>query len=164
MPIRIGVLSDTHIPGRARTLPPVVFAGLQGVDMLLHAGDITRLDVLGELAAIAPVQAVHGNMDPLLVRQQLPHKLVVQVGSHRIGLIHGDGTGLSTPERVYRIFSKEQVDAAVFGHSHQPYNERRQGLLLFNPGSPTDRRFCPQFSYGILTITENGITGEIVYF
>lgn len=162
--IRVGVLSDTHIPTRARSLPPLLFSALAGVDCILHAGDLTNIGVLGDLAAIAPVYAVYGNTDSFPVRQQLPYQRIVEIAGKRIGLIHGDGKGYNTPERAFRAFADSKVDAVVFGHSHQPYCELKGGCLLFNPGSPTDRRFQPRFSYGLLSIDQTGVHGTINYF
>lgn len=160
--MRIGAISDTHIPARARTIPSVVFHGLVGVDMIIHAGDILDMNVLAELTALAPVYAVYGNVDPVETRQRLPRTRVVEALGWRIGVVHGDGAGGSTPDRALKSFS--DVHCVVFGHSHQAMCERRGSVLLFNPGSPTDKRFSERYSYGILTVTEAGITGEIIYF
>lgn len=158
------MLADTHIPTRARCLPPLLYTAMAGVECILHAGDLTNIAIIGDLAAIAPVYAVYGNMDSFPVRQQLPRQRVVEVAGKKIGLIHGDGQGFDTPERAYRAFANTKVDAVVFGHSHQPYCAYKEGRLLLNPGSPTDRRFQPQFSYGLISIDETGIQGTIIYF
>ena len=163
--VRIGVVSDTHVPGRARALPPVLFEALQGVAMILHAGDLTSSRVLEELGAIAPVYAVHGNMDPPELAQQLPARRIVEVEGVKIGLIHGhrpDRDRSRTPEWALGAF--EGVQCVVFGHTHVPMCERRGGVLLFNPGSPTDRRGQPQFSFGFLTVDGDRIEGEIQRF
>lgn len=159
----IGVVSDTHIPSRARRIPPRVIAGLRGVDLILHAGDLTELSVLAELRAIAPVEAVVGNVDSLEVMEALPRTRILDVDGRRIGLVHGDGPGPSTPARVLRAFAGIPVDAIVFGHSHAPLCEHRDGLLLFNPGSPTDKRRQPRASYGLLRVEGEELTAEIVY-
>jgi len=160
--MRIGVLSDTHIPGRARALPGKIFELFAGVDLILHAGDITIHDVLDELAALAPVHAVCGNMDPYELRYSIPRRQVVTAAGKRIGLIHGDGAAGSTKVRALSAFSDEEVDAVVFGHSHMPTCERHGSILLFNPGSPTDRRFGLHLTAGIIHITsDGGLEGEI---
>lgn len=160
--MRIGVVSDTHIPMRARTLPAEIFNGLLGVEMILHAGDLVDLQVLAELSAIAPVYAVHGNVDPPEVRRVLPRTRIIEAGPFRIGLTHGYGSGGNTPLRALQTF--KDVDCVVFGHSHQALCERRGRVLLFNPGSPTDKRWSEKHSYGILTVNAASISGEIVYF
>lgn len=161
--MRIGVLSDTHVPGRARALPPVLFEAFDGVDMILHAGDLVSTRVLVELEAIAPVVAVRGNMDPPELARQLPKQRELLLEGVKIGLIHGDGPGARRPaERALAAFP--DADCIVFGHSHVPMCERRGRTLLFNPGSPTDRRRQPQHSYGFLTLVDGEVQGEIVRF
>jgi len=161
-PLKIGVLSDTHIPSRARSLPPIIFEAFAGAAMILHAGDIATGDVLVELEAIAPVYAVRGNVDPPELCARLPATRVVEVEGVRIGLIHGDGPHGRTEDRALKAFSG--VDCVVFGHTHVPVCERRGGVLLFNPGSPTDRRTQSKCSYGILSVRGGAIEGEIVRF
>ncbi|MGI6081354.1 MAG: metallophosphoesterase family protein [Limnochordia bacterium] len=160
--MRIGVLSDTHIPGRARKIPDEVIAGMAGVSLIIHAGDIVHQDVLSTLAAIAPVHAVYGNMDPPSLRRALPRRRVVEAEGYRIGIIHGDGRYGSTLARALNAF--DDVHCIVFGHSHRPVCTRHGDLLLLNPGSPTDRRLSPKHSYAILTVSTSGLEGEIVYF
>ncbi|HLS90245.1 MAG TPA: metallophosphoesterase family protein [Limnochordia bacterium] len=161
-PTRIGVISDTHIPYRARAIPPIVYELFQGVSMILHAGDLVRLDVLDELGVIAPVYAVYGNVDPPEVVARLPKKREIQVQGVRIGLVHGDGPGGSTAERALAAFPG--ADCIVFGHSHIPMCQRIGKTLLFNPGSATDRRSQPQHSVGLLTISGHTIEGAIIRF
>lgn len=165
LPVRIGVLADTHIPRRARVLPPAVVDGLAGVDLILHAGDLTDPAVLNELTQIAPVHAVAGNNDSPELSQVLGRQKVVLAGEWRIGLVHGhEGPGRTTLERALGAFSGPAVDCVVFGHSHMPHHARHGAVLAFNPGSPTDRRRSPRFSYGILAITTAGIDSRLVYF
>ncbi len=156
-PIRIGVVSDTHIPGRARAIPASLLRGLEGVDMILHAGDIARISVIRRLEGIAPVHAVYGNMDPSEVRCELPGRRIVTAGGRRIGLIHGAGAAFGLAERVldaFRDATGGPPEIVVFGHSHEPTETWRNGVLRFNPGSPTDPRFTGIGTYGILTLGE----------
>ena len=157
--MRICVLSDTHIPVAAPALPPDLLRALKGADLILHAGDILEMSVLDELGAIAKVEAVRGNMDRPDVQQGLPVKKVVEAQGKRIGLIHGSGPPWGLSSRVLREFP--DVDIIVFGHSHHPLSEQRDKVLLFNPGSPTDGRFAPYKSYGVIEITET-VKAEIV--
>ena len=163
--MRIGVVSDTHIPNRARQLPPVLFDLFDGVDLILHAGDVVETRVLTELTAIAPVEAVAGNMDPFDLQQTLKEQKILELAGFRIGMIHGHGGSnrLKTPQRALDAFVDDDVDCVVFGHSHQPYLKRINGILLFNPGSPTDRRREPRYSCGILTLGKT-IEAEHLYF
>ncbi len=153
MSATIGVISDTHIPRRARVVPDWVRRAFAGVDLILHAGDLTTLGVLDELAVIAPVEAVAGNVDAMGEARILSAKRVVEVAGVRIGLVHGhEGSGATTPERALAAFRDDVVAAVVFGHSHQPLNETVDGVLLFNPGSATDPRWAGEPSVGLLTV------------
>lgn len=158
--MKIGVISDTHMPARARELPAELLAALHAVDMILHAGDLTTADVLESLRAIAPTVAVRGNVDSASVRVLLPDKQVIEADGFRIGLVHGDGSSLSTLERARRAFS--DVDCIVFGHSHVPTVEKRGSVLMVNPGSPTDPRREPRPSYAIIS-TNGAIEAKIRY-
>lgn len=160
--VLVGVVSDTHVPSRARSLPARLLDALRGVDLILHAGDLTVLSVLDELAALAPVEAVCGNVDGPEVRLSLPRRRLLAVGDKRLGLVHGDGLGLSTVARARAAFAAEAVDAIVFGHSHSPFCGYESGVLMFNPGSPTDRRREPRASFGLLRVGAS-VEGEVVY-
>ncbi len=135
--IKIAVLSDTHIPVTANDLPKEVYDGISGVDMILHAGDLVELEVLDRLNKIAPVRAVCGNMDSERVRSKLPKKEIIKINSVSLGLIHGWGPPSSLPELVSKEF--KGMDAIIFGHSHNPLSQIKDGILFFNPGSPTDK-------------------------
>lgn len=159
----IGVLSDTHIPWRNRSLPPIVWKALEGVDLILHAGDINHPDLLDDLGLIAPVHAVLGNTDPYELQSQLPLTKVLTLAGYKVGLVHGAGIGGRTVERAAKAFQNESLDIIVFGHSHQPYCAFHGKTLFFNPGSPTDKRSMPYYSFGLLRLEEN-IRAELVYF
>ena len=129
--------------------------------MILHAGDIMEWSVIRELSTLAPVEAVYGNMDYPEIRQRIAGRRIIEMGGMRIGLIHGDGAGSNTVARARQAFSR--VNCIVFGHSHRPYNEMHGETLLFNPGSPTDRRMMPMGSYGLIHIADGEIWGEHYY-
>ncbi|MFW0860541.1 MAG: metallophosphoesterase family protein [Dethiobacter sp.] len=162
--MRIGVVSDTHIPARSRQLPLELFIQFDGVDLILHAGDVVEEYVLNELSAIAPVEAVAGNMDSRALHSRLGRKKILELAGYRIGLTHGDGgtDKQKTPQRALQSFEQDSVDCIIFGHSHQPYHETIHGILLFNPGSPTDRRREPRYSCGLL-IVEKTITAQLLF-
>lgn len=150
--MKVGILSDTHIR-KGRTLPRFVWETLADVNTILHAGDLVTESVLEELSLIAPVVAVRGNGDWYF--EGLPDKTITQLGNLKIGITHGYlGKGNSTPQRAFNTFSGDQVDMIIFGHSHIPYKSFTHGVLMFNPGSPTDRRGQPYFSLGLMTIEE----------
>jgi putative phosphoesterase len=162
---RIGVVSDTHVPSRAHCLPPELLKGLEGVDLILHAGDLVDESVLLDLQALAPVEAVAGNMDPPHLHERLKRKKLVQAGGILIGLIHGDG-GMrrSTRQRAEEAFRSFRPQAIIFGHIHQPLCEYSGPTLIFNPGSCVDPRWSERPSYGILHVKPDGtVSGDLIY-
>jgi len=159
----IGVLSDTHIPNRAKSIPKEIFHGFANVDMIIHAGDICEEYVLDELELIAPVKAVLGNTDGWDLHKKIPRKQILDVKGYKIGIIHGDGDEGSILQRVLDAFKGDKVDCIVFGHSHRAFNSLSGDILLFNPGSSTDKRLSKYFSYGLLQIGDT-IETKIVYF
>lgn len=153
--MKIGLVSDTHMPRHAKQLPQALREGLEGVDFIIHGGDWQTFAVVEELQRIAPVEGVIGNVDDEDIMNTFAAKRIFEYDDVHIGVVHGDrGKGRTTPERARNAFSDEAVDLIVFGHSHIPYDAILDGVSLFNPGSPTDKRRQPQFSYGILTIDE----------
>jgi putative phosphoesterase len=155
--VRVVVLSDTHMPTRAKALPRALLDDLDGADLILHAGDFATVDVLNMLRLHAPVHAVYGNVDEPELRRVLPRRAKVAVGGKTVGLVHGDSPSLPTVQRAQAEFVDEAVDAIVFGHSHRPLLRREDGVLLFNPGSPTDRRAQPRFSFGRMWVDDAGV-------
>lgn len=176
--MKVGVLSDTHLSDpsglwqkatqrvrNAKTvddLEQVLAQYFHDVDAILHAGDLVEMAVLERLQRLTPVVAVHGNMDTEGVRAELPAQRILEWESVRIGLTHGSGAPQGIVRRVLAQFEGEPLDAVVFGHSHQPLNERHAGVLCFNPGSPTDRIFAPYNSIGLLDIRDGSVTGTII--
>lgn len=159
--MRIGVISDTHIPSMARDIPKAIYNDFKDVDLILHAGDLAEMNFFEKLKKLKKVIAVAGNMDSKEVAAALKQKEIIETGGFRIGLIHGWGSPEGLMERVSAEFKREKVDCIIFGHSHHPVNEIKEGILLFNPGSPTDKIFTPYNSYGIVEITDK-ITGKII--
>jgi len=157
---KIGVVSDTHVQTMQRpSLPKEVLTGLKGVDMIFHAGDIISPKILDQLRAIAPVKAVCGNMD-MELRGKLPEHLIEEVEGVKIGLAHGSGAPKGIIERLKVLFNGE-VQGIVFGHTHCPMAEEIDGIYFFNPGAAVDRVFSVINSYGILTVDNGRISGEI---
>jgi putative phosphoesterase len=148
----IGILSDTHIPARAKALPAIVLEHLSRADHIIHAGDINALDVLDVLEKLAPVTAVAGNTDEPETKRRLPEIVTVTLGGKRFGVFHGHGSGRTTLLRVIGGFQNQEPDCIVFGHSHQPYCRFHGNTLLLNPGSPTDKRRNPLYSFAVLDI------------
>jgi len=160
--MRIAVLSDTHLRV-GKSLPRFVWEQLTDIDMILHAGDLTHRGLLEELSCIAPVWAVRGNCDGWDL--SLPDQEMVECAGLKIGLIHGDsGKGRSSAERAYYAFQDTAVNVIVFGHSHIPFMEWKEGILLFNPGSPTDKRRETHYSMGLLEIEQGQVKAKHLYF
>ncbi len=127
------------------------------MDAIIHAGDVLTADLLDRLRQIAPVHAVLGNNDAGLV---LPERLELTFAGVPLAIVHDSGPREGRPARLRRWFPRAQV--VVFGHSHIPLNERHDGLLLFNPGSPTDRRRQPKHTMGLLRLDQGKFHSEIV--
>lgn len=150
----IGVVSDTHFPRFGRALPCALERGLRraGVARVLHLGDMTDLLAMPLFEALAPFDAVAGNNDGAAIRERFGRRKIVRIEDVRIGMIHGDGTGGSTQSRALAAFDPREVDVVLFGHSHRPLVAREGRMLVANPGSPTDKRMNPLFSYAILVV------------
>ncbi|MDF3001310.1 MAG: phosphodiesterase, family [Bacillota bacterium] len=150
--MRVGVLSDTHIPSKSKRLPEELTTAFRQVDHIIHLGDIISQSVLDELGALSPVTAVSGNADPEQLQQRLGAKKLINLEGFRVGIVHGHGTSGKTADRAFRAFAGEGVDCILFGHSHIPLCEFREQILMFNPGSPTDKRRNSFYSFGILEL------------
>jgi uncharacterized protein len=138
----IAILGDTHLPRGKRRLPADCVELLRGASLVLHVGDVVAASVLAELRVLgAPVAAVHGNMDDLELRAELPARLVVEGEGLRFGLVHSGGSRAGRHARLRAWFP--DCDAVCYGHSHQPEIAYSDGVWILNPGSPTDRRRAP---------------------
>ncbi|MGI6317535.1 MAG: YfcE family phosphodiesterase [Firmicutes bacterium] len=158
----IGVVSDTHIPARASFLPSRLIGLLEGVDLILHAGDIEEESVLDELRVLAPVEAVAGNMDPLYLKMKLGVEKIVHLGEISLGLVHGSGIPRGAADLVLQKFNGYRIHGLVFGHSHVPFLEQRGDVLLLNPGSVGDPRRGSTPSCALLNIEGGKLQAEII--
>jgi len=151
--MKIGVISDTH--GLVR---PEIYDVFEGVDLILHAGDIGSRDVIIELEAIAPVKAVAGNVDVDLFGK-FDEKLTYEIGHRQIHLQHIVN---ELPEN--ETFNENNIsEIIVFGHSHKPINKQIEETLYFNPGSAGPKRFNLPITAGLLTLDDRSVKGEIVH-
>ena len=154
--MRVAVLSDTHSPRRWKGCPPAVAQHLATAEVILHAGDVCTPDVLDFLAGIAPVHAVLGNNDVAEVAAWgAPETLQVDLGGVQVAMIHDSGQRDGRTARLRRRFPT--ADLVVFGHSHIPMDVTGDGLRIFNPGSPTDRRRQPYGTLGLLHLADGEV-------
>jgi len=164
--MKIAVVSDTHMPRFAKALPFALRQGFarEAVGLILHLGDFTAPDVADLFAAIAPFDAVAGNNDGDELVRRFGRRKVIGVEGVRIGLTHGDGVRKTTLERALDAFADDGVDVILFGHSHAPYCARHRDVWVMNPGSPTDKRRNPRYSWGVLEIRDGGVFPALHYF
>nr|CEL20246.1 putative phosphoesterase [Kibdelosporangium sp. MJ126-NF4]CTQ97472.1 putative phosphoesterase [Kibdelosporangium sp. MJ126-NF4] len=150
------VLADTHSPRRWKSCPARVAEHLREADVILHAGDVCTADVLDELAVFAPVHVVLGNNDgPDVAAWGAPETLVVDLDGLKVAMIHDSGQAAGRTARMRRLFP--EADLVVFGHSHIPMDRSGDGVRIFNPGSPTDRRRQPHGTIGALDIVKGSL-------
>lgn len=145
--MRIGLISDTH--GRLRS---EVFDLFEGVERILHAGDIGPVDLLLELEAVAPVTAVYGNTDRFDIRERVPDVARIELAGRAVVVMHGDQLGSPTPAGL-RV-AQPGADIIVFGHTHKPLVDDSAGTLVVNPGSAGAARFGIPPSIALLTLGE----------
>jgi hypothetical protein len=160
--MRIVVLSDTHAPRRWRSCPAGVAEHLHDAELILHAGDVCVAEVLDELADYAPVRAVCGNNDgPDVVAWGAPETLDLDIAGLRVAMIHDSGQAIGRTARMRRRFPGAEL--VVFGHSHIPLDQTGDGVRIFNPGSPSDRRRQPHGTIGLLDVVDGRLArAEIV--
>jgi hypothetical protein len=159
--LKVGVISDTHIPINAQKISDEIKSVFKNSDLIIHAGDLISLEVIDELKKIAPVAAVCGNMDELDVKTKLPKKQVIKIDKYRIGLVHDPGNLKKKKEVLDKYFKGEKLDILIYGHTHMPLCEKHQGIVFFNPGSATDTIFAPYKSVGIIFLN-NDIKTKVV--
>ncbi|MET9405190.1 metallophosphoesterase [Streptomyces sp. NPDC002935] len=154
--MRLLLLSDTHLPKRARELPAALLAELPLADVVIHAGDWVDAATLDLLEARSrQVIGVYGNNDGPDLRARLPEIARAELGGLRFGVVHETGAAQGREQRCAERFP--DLDVLVFGHSHIPWDTTAPtGLRLLNPGSPTDRRRQPYRTYMTATVTDDG--------
>ena len=162
----VGIVSDTHFPRFGRALPRALERGLRraGVAQVLHLGDMTDLLAVPLFEAIAPFDAIAGNNDGAAIRERFGRRKIVRVEDVRIGMVHGDGRRGTTKSRALEAFAGDEVDVILFGHSHRPLVTREGRCLMANPGSPTDKRMNPLYSYAILTVDGNTARVDLKFY
>jgi putative phosphoesterase len=159
--LQVAVVSDTHGPRFWKACPPAVAEQLEGVDVILHAGDVCTASVLDEIAAFAPLHVVLGNNDgPDVAAWGAPETLELDLAGLRVAMIHDSGQKQGRLARMRRRFP--DADLVVFGHSHIPLDETDGDLRIFNPGSPTDKRRQPRGTVGRLVIDDGVLVSATI--
>ncbi len=159
----IGVISDTHIPTRAREIPGKVFSAFENADLIVHAGDFVDISVFEALKRMAPVLAVYGNMDGPEIRQRFPRLNSTRIFDWKIGVMHDPGA-LFGSKKMREIAKDNSLHVLVYGHTHNPTIRWKEGTLFINPGSPTNPipPFITRPSVAIIKVAKDRITPEIV--
>ncbi|MEM3536350.1 MAG: metallophosphoesterase family protein [Candidatus Bathyarchaeia archaeon] len=159
----VGLISDTHIPVRARNLPKEVLKAFENADYIVHAGDLVDLSVIDELEQLAPVLAVYGNMDGPEIRGKLPKMNSVRVFDWKIGVMHDPGV-LFGMGKMCEIARQNCFNVFVYGHTHGAAIKWKENTLFINPGSPTNPLppFIAKPSVALLRISKEKITPEII--
>jgi putative phosphoesterase len=164
-PLLAGVVSDTHgsasPTGRSFDFVSEFFQRA-GVDLILHAGDAGHVSVLERLERVAPVVAVRGNADPHDLIETLPDRVWMQAGARSVLLLHGHHG--KTALKAARGAADPAIDLIVFGHSHKPLIDWEGETILFNPGSPVERRWNPHFGLGLIRISDEKVEPELILF
>ena len=158
------IVADTHVPRRARDLPPQLWDAVGAADVVLHAGDWVDVALLDVLEARARrLVGVYGNNDGPALRARLPEVAEVELGGVRFAVVHETGPAGGRERRCDERFG-EVADVLVFGHSHIPWDTTTPGgLRLLNPGSPTDRRRQPHCTYLTATAADGGLTDVVLH-
>ncbi len=156
----IGLISDTHIPDRARIIPENVLTSFKDVDLIIHAGDLTTTRVIDELEEIAPVIAIQGNMDRV-AGLRLPNAKVIEAEGVKIGVVHGEVYPRGDTQQLLYLARQLDVNILVSGHSHQPKIEQVEDVLLLNPGSPIVPRLADR-TVMLLEINDKNVDVEII--
>jgi uncharacterized protein len=159
--VELAIISDTHMPRGGRAIPEACLARMRAADAILHAGDLVAVEVLELLESLGPpVHAVHGNVDEPELLMRLPAVRVIDADGAKIVVTHDGGPAQRRLDRLRARFP--DADAVVFGHSHLPLHEERDGFHIFNPGSPTDRRRAPSHTMGVATAQAGRLRFELV--
>ena len=159
----VGLISDTHVPVRARCIPKRVFAVFENADFIIHAGDLVELAVIDELEQLAPVLAVHGNMDGPEVSGALPKLNSLKVSDWKIGVIHDPNT-LFGMGKMREIAKHHGFNVLVYGHTHNSSIKWEGKTLYINPGSATNpASFINKSSVALLKVTRENVAPEIIH-
>jgi putative phosphoesterase len=161
--VRLVLMTDTHVPRRAKTLPDALWDAVASADVVVHAGDWVAVELLDALEAAAPrVIGVWGNNDGADLRTRLPELARAELEGVRLAVVHETGAATGREARCDRLVP--DADVLVFGHSHIPWDAvTPAGMRLLNPGSPTDRRRQPTATWMTAEIASGRLTGVALH-
>ncbi len=155
-------MSDTHLPRRAKDLPAALWSAVEAADLVVHAGDWVDVATLDALEARSHrLLACWGNNDGEALRARLPEVARATIEGVRVAVVHETGSRERRGPRMRAAYP--DVDLLVFGHSHIPWDTSHDGLRLLNPGSPTDRRREPDFTWLTLRLEDGGVHDVVVH-
>ena len=163
MPTTVVVVSDTHVPQKARAVPPFLWHAVETADLVVHAGDWDGLPLVEEFERRSRrLLAVHGNNDGQEVRDRFPEVASATVDGVRLAVVHETGAREGRERRMDRRFP--DLDLLLFGHSHIPWDTTTPaGLRLLNPGSPTDKRRQPKATWLSLVLDEGAVRDVVLH-
>jgi putative phosphoesterase len=162
--LKIGVISDTHLDRHPEKILDYLEKCFKDVDLIVHAGDYTNIKVINYIKENKKFVGVFGNVDKTSVREVVKEKEIVEFCGKKIGIFHGHGKKNTTIDRAYDVFSTDNVDIIIFGHSHQPSISTKNKILMLNPGSLSRKRKEPWFSYIILNLDKNSMDIQLKLF
>ena len=166
--MKVGLLADTHMPGSIRELWPQVYDAFEGVDHILHAGDLHTLEVVDELGKLAPTRVSRGNGDAGIIDTRIEDTWIMEWEGVRLAMIHHFPTPGKKPEatieaKIERLFDRARPDVIVYGHTHDEAIHVHRDVLLINPGSPTlpQNQSTRMGTIGMLDIAEGEVTASL---
>lgn len=163
--MKIGIISDTHMNKHFSKLKDILNKNFKDLDLIIHAGDYTSMELIEILKAHGNFLGVYGNNDKSKLRSVLTDKHIVTLEDYKIGICHGHGPNKNTLDNVMDTFKDEKLDIVIYGHSHKPCIFTKDKTMYLNPGSCTSKRKEPWFSYIILELNKGcPIDASIKFF
>jgi putative phosphoesterase len=151
--VRIGVISDTHVPSQCHEMPDAVWRALEGCEKVIHAGDFDSWKTYEDFKRRFPTFGVIGNRDDFGPCEEVPERRILELPGLKVGVIHGWGSPAGLAERIRRSWT-EPVDLLIFGHSHLAGLQEVNGVRMLNPGSATDVFFAERQTLAIIELDE----------
>lgn len=161
--MNIIITSDTHLSSGKKQLPNRLLQACEKADLIIHAGDWKSIGVYEKLSRFAEVKGVIGNVDDEDIKAIFSEQERLEIAGFNIGIVHGHGEKQTTEKRALTAFAGEEMDVIIYGHSHIPHIRYCGKTLLLNPGSPTDKRRLPYYSFAVLKVIDT-LQAELMFF